>query len=271
MCKFVLLATGICGLKIPWIDVPVLLWVQQGGQFSLVRLNFQRVLLPVMVGGATDFLKPFRHCPLITPTQGEEIKPPRSCCCWGSQAEHLPRLCRSLFNPGHCTHWLPKINFFLGDVCLQSLNNVEWKNNQTTVYISCWLISYYKYLLDLVCVSPGSSLFSIGNNILSFPKPCWHYTHWSADLLSCSDHSTFSQEVSMKIVSVTVMNLVWAAKATWTLVCAQKLPCSELPEQLHCTSGVSCIFCYIWGWSSCRNESPGCLLSVLAFCCSCLV
>lgn len=76
MCKFVLLATGICGLKIPWIDVPVLLWVQQGGQFSLVRLNFQRVLLPVMVGGATDFLKPFRHCPLITPTQGEEIKPP---------------------------------------------------------------------------------------------------------------------------------------------------------------------------------------------------
>lgn len=75
----------------------------------------------------------------------------------------------------------------------------------------------------------------------------------------------------MKIVSVTVMNLVWAAKATWTLVCAQKLPCSELPEQLHCTSGVSCIFCYSWGWSSCRNESPGCLLSVLAFCCSCLV
>lgn len=55
MFKFVLLAVGICDLKIPLLDVPLLLWVQQGGQFCLVRLNFQRVLLPVMVGGATSF------------------------------------------------------------------------------------------------------------------------------------------------------------------------------------------------------------------------
>lgn len=49
---------------------------------------------------------------------------------------------------------------------------------------------------------------------MSFPKPCCQYTYQSAELLSCSDHSMFSQEVSMKTLSVAVMNLVWAAKTT---------------------------------------------------------
>lgn len=60
MCKFVL-ATGIYYLKIPLLDVPLLLWVQQ---FCLVRLNFQRVLLPVMVGEPpTCLLEAFQALP----------------------------------------------------------------------------------------------------------------------------------------------------------------------------------------------------------------
>lgn len=66
------------------------------------------------------------------------------------------------------------------------------------------------------------------------------------------------------------MNLVWAAKATSDTSVCQAVALQWVPEQLHCISGVSCIFWYIWSWSSCRNQSPGCFLSTLAFCCSCL-
>lgn len=90
------------------------------------------------------------------------------------------------------------------------------KRPNGTVYISWWLINYYKYLLDLVCVSSVSSSFSLYVKI-----------HWA------SPNSAGTMHIKVQSYWAAMITARLAKKCPWKLLLWQWSTWSGLQKPLQ--------------------------------------